>query len=167
MKQYPIEVVEMARRLYHEGVTLPRIAEDVSETTGRHCTAKAVWNWAKKYEWVRPNKKTGRARERALRVTEEKRKIEVSETSKQLAAYKAVWGKGADALDSVPIRTADEAARLVDTGIKGQRRIEMDNWKASFLGKLAEILRDEIQDYDILKKIVARFKTELTNFEES
>jgi len=84
-----------------------------------------------------------------------------------LAAYKAVWGKGADALDSVPIRTADEAARLVDTGIKGQRRIEMDNWKASFLGKLAEILRDEIQDYDILKKIVARFKTELTNFEES
>lgn len=161
--EYPPEVIEMARRLFLEGLSFAKIADSVRETTGRSCTAKVIWSWHKKYGWVRTKKKlTGRE----LIKAQDKARVEVEKTQVQLLAYQKMREKGAQALDSIPIAKISprDATEMIDLGIKGERRIQVSAWMKKFLDQVANILMDEIKDDEILKRIATRFRTELKDY---
>ena len=161
--EYPPEVIEMARRLFLEGLSFDRIAVSVKEATGRPCRGKVIWSWSKKYSWTRIKKKlTGKE----LIKAQDKAKVEIETTQNQLLAYQKMREKGAFALDSIPISKISprDATEMIDLGIKGERRIQISAWMRKFLDSVATIIMDEVKDDETLKRIATRFKTELKDY---
>ena len=160
-KPYPQDVIDMARRLYLEGSSFNGIARAVGEATQRPCTPRTISLWEYREGWTRtPKKLTKRDRVQLQKKTS----MEVSETIKQLQAYRKLWEKGSNVIDSLPVTSISQAVELIDVGIKGERRIMINAWMRSFLDDIGKILFEEIKDEELLKRIGLRFRTELKDF---
>lgn len=151
----------MARKLVIQGLSLNYVAKAVREATGRPCTAKTVSQWKEKHQWVAPTKKP---KGNALVKAQKKAQLEIQDTQRHLRLYKRLQEKGEEALENVPVKNATEALELIDIGIKGERRIQINAWMKGFLSQVIQILTEEIKDEQTLTRIANRFKTELKDY---
>lgn len=144
-----------------QGLSLNYVAKAVREATGRPCTAKTVSQWKEKHQWVAPTKKP---KGNALVKAQKKAQLEIQDTQRHLRLYKRLQEKGEEALENVPVKNATEALELIDIGIKGERRIQINAWMKGFLSQVIQILTEEIKDEQTLTRIANRFKTELKDY---
>jgi hypothetical protein len=155
------ETIELARKLVIQGLSLSFIAKSVKEATGRPCSAKTVSAWKEKYTWSVPDKKP---KGNALKKIQKNAQLEVQDTQRHLRSYRRLQEKGLEALENVPVKTAAEALELIDTGIKGERRIQISAWMKGFLADVINIITDEVKDEATLSRIANRFKTDLKDY---
>jgi len=144
-----------------QGLSLNYVAKAVREATGRPCTAKTVSQWKDKHQWKVPDKKP---KGNALVKAQKKAQLEIQDTQRHLRLYKRLQEKGEEALENVPVKNATEALELIDIGIKGERRIQINAWMKGFLSQVIQILTEEIKDEGTLTRIANRFKTELKDY---
>lgn len=155
------ETIELARKLVIQGLSLNYVAKAVREATGRPCTAKTISAWRDKYEWVAPDKKL---KGKKLVKAQEAAKLEVQDTQRHLRLYQRLQKKGEEALENVPVKNATEAMELIDIGVKGERRIQINAWMKGFLSQVIQIITEEVKDESTLTRIANRFKTELKDY---
>lgn len=155
------ETIELARKLVIQGFSLNYIAKSVQEATGRPCTSKTISAWKDKYKWVAPEKKL---KGKALIKAQKSAALEIQDTQRHLSLYRRLQKKGEEALDNVPIKNATEAMTMIDIGVKGERRIQINAWMKGFLNDVITIITEEIKDEALLTKIANRFKTDLKDY---
>jgi len=155
------ETIELARKLVIQGLSYNYVAKAVREATGRPCTAKSISAWKERYSWFVPDKKP---KGNALIKAQKKAQLEIQDTQRHLRLYKRLQDKGEEALENVPVKNATEALELIDVGIKGERRIQINSWMKGFLSSVIQILTEEIKDESTLTRIANRFKTDLKDY---
>ena len=72
--------------------------------------------------------------------------------------YEAVRKKAAGELDLLTFERAFDAVKAMDIGIQGERQVAEGLIKVQFIQDVVNILVEEIEDQDLMAKIVAKLK---------
>mgnify|MGYP001617518019 FL=1 len=155
----PAEVKERALVLYLQERPVTEITKILAvEFPEDAVKEEALRDWVVLYKW---KEKRDDVKAAALQQITEERVIDIHAlTKQQLAAYKLVREKGQDALgaEDLPFKKALDAAMAIDIGAKGERKIVMGLVAVSFVQDVIQVLTEEIEDPNVLRRIAGRLK---------
>ena len=153
----PAEVKERALELYLQEKQFSEIAKILAlEFPEEAVKESAIYEWVKLYGW---KGKKAEVKAIALQRLTTDGAIDVrSLTEKQLDAYRQIREKGLEELGDLPFKKALDAAMAVDIGAKGERKIVMGLVAVSFVQDVIQVLTEEIEDTNVLKRISDRLK---------
>lgn len=160
----PSEVIERAHQLYLTGAKDSTIAHDIARELNFSCTASMVRNWASWRGWraerlALKTKALDRLHERAISATEE-------QTTGHIDRYQKIQETAEQALENVPedgvvVRNAkdlEHAARALDLGIQGERRIQAGIFATQFVLDILAVLTEEVKDENTMRRIGVRLR---------
>jgi transposase-like protein len=142
---YTRETKDKAKALYIQGKTFAHIAREIG------CNSRNISKWSQEESWPEDRAKVyveGTA------LANQKASILISDrTTQQMQAYQEMLTKGIRALQETNVKSAGEAAQLIDKAIKGIGAIRQDALQVSFIEEVAAALKSEISDRDVLRRI--------------
>lgn len=154
--KYPEAAKDFARKLFLEGYSFPDIAKAIRERHRGKAHESMIYRWA---EGAKPTWREQREN-RSLQVVEKVDKDAVQSvleaTDEHIKAYKQLREKGTEALPTLEVKKVADASTLIDVGIKGERRIAIGLVSARFVQVILSILREEIKDDELLRRIGLR-----------
>ena len=149
-KQYSLKTREKAKCMYLNGESFRAIAMEIG------CAESTIRYWCQKGNWAEYRAQIYSA---SSAVVAEKTVDLISEERlAQIKAYQDLWHKGMEALQNTPVNSAREAGELIDKGIKGERSILPEYVSLRFLEEVANVVKSEVTDPEVLRRIANRFK---------
>jgi len=142
---YSREIRDRAKACYMQGAHFVDIARVIS------CNPDTVSKWSKEEGWPEDRMKLY-AETTALAARETSNPIS-DKIKLQTQVYEAMLSKGIEALKNTDVKSANEAAQLIDKAIKGIDAIHEDALSSQFIYGVAEVLKSKIQDRDLLQQI--------------
>lgn len=156
-KVIPTEVRTHARELFLDGKSGREISERLSKAYNLPIATPTIYEWAKRFKW-----------KELVVEAESKARQEIIETEAQklqrlsiehLDTYQALRQKASNELKDLEFIRAGEAAKALETGIEGERRVMQGMINLSFVQEVLNILVEEIPDQNTISKIALRLQT--------
>ena len=156
-KRFDEKVKLSAMELYLQGDKSAKdIADVVSKKYKVDVTPSTIYAWAKALEW-----KETKAVARADAVTAVKEKEGtrfVKLQDEHLDTYEKLRHKAAHELSNLNFTRAFDAAKALDIGIQGERKVMEGLINLNFVQQVLSVLVEEVSDEDALKRISIRLK---------
>ena len=156
-KRFDEKVKLSAMELYLQGDKSAKdIATVVSKQYKVDVTPSTIYAWAKALEW-KETKAVARAD--AITAVKEKEGTRfVKLQDEHLDTYERLRHKAEHELDGLNFTRAFDAAKALDIGIQGERKVMEGLINLNFVQQVLSVIVDEIQDEDSLKRISIRLK---------
>tara|TARA_R110002020_G_scaffold284230_4_gene499806 strand:+ start:2495 stop:3001 length:507 start_codon:yes stop_codon:yes gene_type:complete len=156
-KRFPEKVRISAMEMYLQGdKPAKEIAAVVSNTYKVNVTPSTIYSWARALDWK--NTKV-EARTDAMVAVQEKESVRFARLQDEhLDTYERIRHKAEHELDGLNYTRAFDAAKAIDLGIQGERKVMEGLINLQFVQDVLGVLVEEIQDQDILKRISVRMK---------
>ena len=156
-KRFDEKVKLSAMELYLQGDKSAKdIATVVSKKYKVDVTPSTIYAWAKALEW-----KETKAVARADAVTAVKEKEGtrfVKLQDEHLDTYEKLRHKAEHELSNLNFTRAFDAAKALDIGIQGERKVMEGLINLNFVQQVLSVLVEEVSDQDALKRISIRLK---------
>jgi len=142
---YTRETKNKAKALYIQGECFAHTAREIG------CNPKTVSKWSKEEGW--PEERIKIYAESATLANQKSSILISGRIAQQIQAYQEMLLKGIGALQQTNVKSAGEAAQLIDRAIKGIGAIRQDTLQVRFIEDVATVLKSEISDRDLLYRI--------------
>ena len=156
-KRFSDEVRLGAMELYLEGGKSAKdIAAVISEQHNVDGTASTIYAWARALNW---NETKAVAKTDAITAVQEKESHRFARLQDQhLDTYEKLRHKAEHELDGLNFTRAFDAAKAMDIGIQGERKVMEGLVNLQFVQDVLSVLVEEVTDTDALKRISLRLK---------
>jgi len=156
-KRFPEKVRLSAMEMYLKGDKPAKdIAATVSKTYKVNVTPSTIYSWARSKNWKETQ---GEARTEAITSVKEKESIRFSRLQDEhLDTYEKIRHQAEHELGNLNYTRAFDAAKAVDLGIQGERKVMEGLINLQFVQDILGVLVEEIQDQEALKRISVRMK---------
>jgi len=156
-KKFPKAVKERAFKLYlTDDYSAREIAQQISAEHRTVVNEQTIYAWVRQDDW-----KTKKAETQAKAVE----KVQENESTKlakmqdeHQALYKSIRDKAGSELQILDFERAFDAVKALDIGIQGERQVAEGLINIQFIQDVVNILVDEIEDPDLIKRIAAKLK---------
>ena len=157
-KKLPEKVKLKALEMYLTGDhSAKEIASAISKQFKVKVAAPTIYVWASDEDWKG---------QKALVKTEATAVVKESESQRfarmqteHLDEYERLRQKAVNELSTLTFDRASDAAKALDLGIRGERVVMEGLINLQFVQGVLNVLIEEIQDQDIIKKVAVRLKT--------
>jgi len=156
-KRFPEEVKLGAMELYLEGTrSAKNIAQMVSKQYDVDVTASTIYSWARALNW---NETKTIAKVNAIAEVQEKESNRFARLQDEhLNTYENLRHKAEHELGGLNFTRAFDAAKAMDIGIQGERKVMEGLINLQFVQDILGVLVEEVSDQDALKRISLRLK---------
>jgi len=156
-KRFPEEVRLGAMELYLKGDKSAKdIANVVSKQYDVDVTASTIYSWARALNW---NETKAVAKTDAITAVQEKESNRFARLQDEhLDTYEKLRHKAEHELDGLNFTRAFDAAKAMDIGIQGERKVMEGLINLQFVQDILSVLVEEVKDADALKRISLRLK---------
>jgi len=156
-KKFPKAVKERAFKLYlTDDYSAREIAEQISAEHRTVVNEQTIYAWVRQDDW-----KTKKAETR-IQAVEKMQDNESTKLAKMQdehqALYKSIRDKAGSELQILDFERAFDAVKALDIGIQGERQVAEGLINIQFIQDVVNILVDEIEDPDLIKRIAAKLK---------
>ena len=156
-KKFPKAVKERAFKLYlTDDYSAREIAEQISAEHRVVVNEQTIYAWVRQDDW-----KTKKAETR-IQAVEKMQDNESTKLAKMQdehqALYKSIRDKAGSELQILDFERAFDAVKALDIGIQGERQVAEGLINIQFIQDVVNILVDEIEDPDLIKRIAAKLK---------
>ncbi len=156
-KKFPKAVKERAFKLYlTDDYSAREIAQQISAEHRTVVNEQTIYAWVRQDDW-----KTKKAETQAKAVE----KVQESESTKlakmqdeHQALYKSIRDKAGSELQILDFERAFDAVKALDIGIQGERQVAEGLINIQFIQDVVNILVDEIEDVELIKRIATKLK---------
>ncbi len=156
-KKFPKAVKERAFKLYlTDDYSAREIAQQISAEHRTVVNEQTIYAWVRQDDW-----KTKKAETQAKAVE----KVQENESTKlakmqdeHQALYKSIRDKAGSELQILDFERAFDAVKALDIGIQGERQVAEGLINIQFIQDVVNILVDEIDDEELIKKIATKLK---------
>ena len=156
-KKFPKAVKERAFKLYlTDDYSAREIAEQISAEHRVVVNEQTIYAWVRQDDW-----KTKKAETQAKAVE----KVQENESTKlakmqdeHQALYKSIRDKAGSELQILDFERAFDAVKALDIGIQGERQVAEGLINIQFIQDVVNILVDEIEDVELIKRIATKLK---------
>ena len=157
-KKLPEKVKLKALEMYLTGdYSAKDIAVNISKQFKVKVAAPTIYVWIREDDWKS---------QKALVKTEAITAVKESEShrfarmqTEHLNEYERLRQKAVNELSTLTFDRASDAAKALDLGIRGERVVMEGLINLQFVQDVLNVLIEEIQDQDIIKKVAIRLKT--------
>ena len=157
-KKLPEKVKLKALEMYLTGDhSAKEIASAISKQFKVRVAAPTIYVWARDEDWKG---------QKALVKTEATAVVKESESQRfarmqteHLDEYERLRQKAVNELSTLTFDRASDAAKALDLGIRGERVVMEGLINLQFVQDVLNVLIEEIQDQDVIKKVAVRLKT--------
>jgi len=156
-KKFPKAVKERAFKLYlTDDYSAREIAEQISAEHRVVVNEQTIYAWVRQDDW-----KTKKA-ETQVQAVEKMKDNESTKLAKMQdehqALYKSIRDKAGSELQILDFERAFDAVKALDIGIQGERQVAEGLINIQFIQDVVNILVDEIEDPELIKRIAAKLK---------
>jgi len=156
-KKFPKAVKERAFKLYlTDDYSAREIAQQISAEHRTVVNEQTIYAWVRQDDW-----KTKKAETQAKAVE----KVQENESTKlakmqdeHQALYKSIRDKAGSELQVLDFERAFDAVKALDIGIQGERQVAEGLINIQFIQDVVNILVDEIEDVELIKRIATKLK---------
>jgi len=156
-KKFPKAVKERAFKLYlTDDYSAREIAQQISAEHRTVVNEQTIYAWVRQDDW-----KTKKAETQAKAVE----KVQENESTKlakmqdeHQALYKSIRDKAGSELQILDFERAFDAVKALDIGIQGERQVAEGLINIQFIQDVVNILVDEIEDVELIKRIATKLK---------
>jgi transposase len=156
-KKFPKVIKERAFKLYlTDDYSAREIAQQISAEHRTVVNEQTIYAWVRQDDW-----KIKRAEVQTKAIE----KVQESESSKlakmqdeHQSLYKSIRDKAGSELQLLDFERAFDAVKALDIGIQGERQVAEGLINIQFIQDVVNILVDEIDDEELIKKIATKLK---------
>ena len=156
-KVYDQEIKLRAMKLWIEGISGPKVVEQINTEFDSDVKIPTLYAWAKQHDW---NEQKNLARTGAMeqiKETEGQRFVRVQ--SEHLTEYEGVRHKATAALGVLQFDRAFDAAKALDMSIQGERKVMEGMINLQFVQSVLSILVEEVENQDTIQRIAIKLKS--------
>tara|TARA_R110000796_G_scaffold195208_2_gene311727 strand:- start:806 stop:1309 length:504 start_codon:yes stop_codon:yes gene_type:complete len=156
-KKFSRKVRDRAFKLYLDDTYSAReIAEQVSQEFREVVTTPTIYSWIRTLDWDIKKKETEVKAMEKMQENESTKIARMQEEHQEL--YKTVRDKAGIELNSLTFERAFDAVKALDVGIQGERQVAEGLINIQFIQDVVNILVDEIEDEELIKRIAGKLK---------
>ena len=156
-KKFSRQVRDRAFKLYLDDTYSAReIAEQVSQEFRVAETTPTIYSWIRTLDWDTKKKETEAKAMQKMQEDESTKIARMQEEHQEL--YKTVRDKAGIELNSLTFERAFDAVKALDIGIQGERQVAEGLINVQFIQDVVNILVDEIEDVELIKRIATKLK---------
>lgn len=164
-KKFSRNVRERGLKLYlDDSYSAREIAEQLSQEFRTVVTTPTIYHWVRVFDWKRVKKETQTKSLEKMQENESSRLARIQEEHQ--SAYEAIRSKAGSELNSLNFERAFDAVKALDIGIQGERKVAEGLINIQFIQDVVNILVDEIDDTDLIKRIAGRLKVLMASKED-
>jgi len=156
-KIIPNEAKTRALALYLENVYSAReIADTLTTEFMVDISNQTVYSWIKRYKW---DEQLEKAKVKAIEKAAETESERLARLQKEhLDVYENIRRKAYSELNVLTFDRAIDAVKAATMGIQGERQVLEGLINLQFVQDVIQVLIDEIDDTDLMKRIAAKLK---------
>ena len=133
------------------------IASAISKQFKVKVAAPTIYVWARDEDWKGQKALVKPEATAVVKESESQRFARLQ--TEQLDEYERLRQKAVNELSTLTFDRASDAAKALDLGIRGERVVMEGLINLQFVQDVLNVLIEEIQDQDIIKKVAVRLKT--------
>ncbi len=156
-KKFPRAVKERAFKLYlADDYSAREIAQQISAEHKTVVNEQTIYAWIKQDDW---KLKRAETKVRAVEKVQENESTKLAKMQDEhQELYKRIRDKAGSELQLLNFERAFDAVKALDVGIQGERQVAEGLINIQFVQDVVNILVDEIEDPELIKKIAAKLK---------
>jgi|TARA_R110000824_G_scaffold185554_2_gene366523 transposase-like protein len=156
-KKFPRAVKERAFKLYlADDYSAREIAQQISAEHKTVVNEQTIYAWIKQDDW---KLKRAETKVRAVEKVQENESTKLAKMQDEhQELYKSIRDKAGSELQLLNFERAFDAVKALDVGIQGERQVAEGLINIQFVQDVVNILVDEIEDPELIKKIAAKLK---------
>ena len=156
-KVLPQKIKSTAYQLYMQGTPITQIYEKLlEEFPNEKFVRSTVYSWPKAFRWDEDkNEVRVKAKEQIIE-SEGQRMARLQ--IEHLDEYEEIRQKAKSELSGLEFNSGEGAAKTLDMGIQGQRKVMEGMININFVQEILGVLVEEIEDKELLGKISLRLK---------
>ena len=156
-KVYDQEIKLRAMKLWIEGISGPKIVEQINIEFDSDVKIPTLYSWAKQYDW---NEQKNLARTEAMETIKESAGQRFARVqAEHLTEYEGVRHKATAALGVLQFDRAFDAAKALDMSIQGERKVMEGMINLQFVQSVLNILVEEVEDQQTIQRIAGKLKS--------
>lgn len=156
-KVYDQEIKLRAMKLWIEGISGPKIVEQINIEFDSDVKIPTLYAWAKQHDW---NSQKNIARTEAMEQIKESEGQRFARVqAEHLTEYEGVRHKATAALGVLQFDRAFDAAKALDMSIQGERKVMEGMINLQFVQSVLNILVEEVEDQQTIQRIAGRLKS--------
>ena len=154
-KKFPRAVKERAFKLYlADDYSAREIAQQISAEHKTVVNEQTIYAWIKQDDW---KLKRAETKVRAVEKVQENESTKLAKMQDEhQELYKSIRDKAGSELQLLNFERAFDAVKALDVGIQGERQVAEGLINIQFVQDVVNILVDEIEDPELIKKIAAK-----------
>ena len=156
-KVYSQEIKLAAMKLWLEGVSGPKIVAKLKEEFLSEVKLPTLYVWAKQYKWNEQKNIAHTTAMEHIQESEGQRFARVQ--TEHLVEYEGMRHKAGAALGVLQFDRAYDAAKVLDMGIQGERKVMEGMINLQFVQTVLNVLVEEVSDPDIIQRIAGKLKS--------
>lgn len=161
----PIEAKEEALKLYlTREQSLKNIIPVINKKYGLNLNPRIIYNWIRSEDWDRIKAEIAVQTHKSIIDEEISRRKSASE--KQIEDYETILEKATVDYPDLDWRSAGEAAKAIDTAIRGQRSIQAGIVHVEFIQDVFDSIIEVVKDEELLKQLAAKLKLVIAKWDE-
>jgi len=156
-KKLPKAVKDRAFKLYlTEDYSAKEIAQQVSAEHSVVMSEQTIYAWVRTEDW---KEKLAETKVKAIEQVQENEATKLAKMQDEhQALYKSIRDKAGSELQLLDFERAFDAVKALDIGIQGERQVAEGLINIQFVHDVVNILVEEIEDPELIKKIAAKLK---------
>ena len=144
-------------KLWIEGISGPKIVEQINIEFDSDVKIPTLYSWAKQYDW---NEQKNLARTEAMETIKESEGQRFARVqAEHLTEYEGVRHKATAALGVLQFDRAFDAAKALDMSIQGERKVMEGMINLQFVQSVLNILVEEVEDQQTIQRIAGKLKS--------
>jgi len=156
-KVLPQKIKSTAYQLYMQGLPINEVYEElVKKYPKEKFVRSTIYSWPKAHRW-HEDKTEVRIKTKENIIESEGQRIARLQTE-HLDEYEKMRQKAASEMEGLEFNSGEGAAKVLDMGIQGQRKVMEGMININFVQEILGVLVEEIEDKDLLGKISLRLK---------
>jgi hypothetical protein len=156
-KVYDQEIKLRAMELWVEGISGPKIVDQINVEFSSDVKVPTLYVWAKQYNW---NEQKNLARTEAMeKIKESEGQRFARVQTEHLTEYEGMRHKAGAALGVLQFDRAFDAAKVLDLSIQGERKVMEGMINLQFVQSVLNILVEEVSDQVVIQRIATKLKS--------
>jgi len=156
-KVYDQEIKLRAMKLWVEGISGPKIVDQINVEFSSDVKVPTLYVWAKQYNW---NEQKNLARTEAMeKIKESEGQRFARVQTEHLTEYEGMRHKAGAALGVLQFDRAFDAAKVLDLSIQGERKVMEGMINLQFVQSVLNILVEEVSDQVVIQRIATKLKS--------
>jgi len=156
-KVYDQEIKTRAMKLWIEGISGPKIVNQINTEFLSDVKVPTLYVWAKQHNWQEQKNLARTGAMEQIRESEGQRFVRVQ--TEHLTEYEGMRHKAEAALGVLQFDRAFDAAKVLDMSIQGERKVMDGMINLQFVQSVLNILVEEVADQATIQRIATKLKS--------